>query len=244
MKVDPTITSPLKTRPVVIYTRNIHEVLFRILKIDLWTLTTLIEVYETIEPNLPINHHDEVEIFEKLLDEEVLSLYQMDVYEVRFEMTARMCLDQSSDELILERLNNTRTYRYYAQMLKLRILLHRVAQSKRMSAEKARNLTLLKDNNIDSGTRSPDKQFEHLIAEVTQTQEKLIDVVKDIRSLCDWTKAAIEKRELDDASLDVQKLRMAELGLYFQEACKELGEVPSVPIASERSGWWSVIINI
>ena len=72
----------------------------------------------------------------------------------------------------------------------------------------------------------------HLITKVTSSRHRLKTVIRDIRTLCDCIKDASEGGELDESSLESQKLNMIALQEYFHEACKELGKLPYSPTIS------------
>ena len=241
MREDPT---PAPSAPPAIIrltlSKTVHEISFCLFRLNLYTLETFPVASFGSTKSTPLFNSEsdwrDWYDFKQIVGEEIVSSKDDDIYDGQLQARFRLFLDRRSNDLLLERLYDTRTCRYYTKMLKLCILLYRTAQSKERHAKKGPNLSVLENESLDE---SPGVHLAHLITEVNSTRQRLTTVVKEIRTLCDCINAASEGGELDKASLKSLKTNMIALQVYFHEACKQLGELPYSPIASSGgSQWW------
>jgi hypothetical protein len=82
-----------------------------------------------------------------------------------------------------------------------------------------------------------------LVKQQVEARARLKAGVREARSLRDHIKVAAEHGDLDSTSFEQVKVKMEALNEFYDEACRELDELPEKLLDPRSPHWWSVAVS-
>ncbi|CZR66398.1 uncharacterized protein PAC_16299 [Phialocephala subalpina] len=218
---------------------NIRSIACALVRLDIWALNTIESSYLSNPQLIGVSYYNQ---FKALVSKSAQDLANGDdLYEDRFETEVQRDLERLFDDEILGILCDARTSTYYAQFIRLRILLYTTASTEIKYTADARNVRIPEDD--ANKWKTPQKYMKYLTIQLSETKLRLRSVVLGCQDLRSRIKHAAELGEIPPIALAALKKKMEALQVNYGSACYQLRiykDNSLVLVELSYEDWWNL----
>ena len=154
---------------------------------------------------------------------------------VHFEARVREHVNDKNREETMKCLIDTRTSKFYSQLVDIELKKYRAAQAHAALVLKADNMTIPAQYDYCESYQS---YVEHAVSDEQQRRTFLKKTLTRARRLLSAIKVAANDGNLDDKVLGILKLKLLALQEHFEDATAAVSEKPYDLFDQARDDWW------
>jgi hypothetical protein len=175
--------------------------------------------------------------YERVLTEGEVELLDSTIDDggVHFEDHVRKYVNDKNREEIMNCLVDTRTSKFYSQLVDIELKKYRAAKAHSVLVLKADNLTIPA---AYGHCESYQSYVEYAVSDEQERRRFLKETLTRARRLLSAIKVAAKDGNLDDRVLEILKLKLLALQEHFEDATAAVSEKPYDLFDQARDDWW------